>query len=148
MGSTKDACSTTKTATSKPAALATLPQYFLGSYGTMYYVQNLKKSVSFYRDTIGLTAQCEDEGWAQFDLNGTALCLHPAGDKKITTGGGTLIIEVSDIRKAVGQLKEKRVEFLGEVNDMGECGMCAEFKDLDGNVISLYQKPAGAPVRN
>lgn len=133
MGSS-ESCST------RPAA-AKLPEGFKGSYGTMYYVRDMKKATAFYRDTIGLVPAMEDEGWTQFDLNGHALCLHPAGEKKITQGGGVLIIEVADIRKVVNRLKEKRVEFHGDINDMGECGLCAEFQDLDGNVLSVYQAP-------
>jgi predicted enzyme related to lactoylglutathione lyase len=128
-----------------------LPAHFKGNYGTMYYVKNMKKSVAFYRDVIGLTPQFEEDGWSQFDLGGSALCLHPAGDNvtikpvadKSTATNGVLIIEVTDIRKVVNSLKEKRVEFIGDVTDMGECGMCADFKDLDGNIIGLFQQPAG-----
>ena len=142
MGSTsKDSsCSTTNTSNcSTPMKAAPLPKLFKGTYGTMYYVKNMKKAVAFYREQVGLTPAFEDEGWTQFDLNGHGLCLHPAGDQPITKGGGTLIIEVTDINKVVSNLKEKRVEFVSEVKDTGGCGFCAEFKDLDGNVVSLYQ---------
>lgn len=130
----------------------TLPKLFKGTYGTMYYTNNMKKAVAFYRDVIGLTPQIEDESWTQFDVAGHALCLHATGEEtklvpltdKKTATNGTLILEVTDIRKVVNDLKEKRVEFLGDVNDMGECGMCADFKDVDGNLVGLYQAPAGA----
>lgn len=126
---------------------------FKGTYGTMYYVKDMKKSVAFYRDVVGLKPEFEDDGWTQFNINGHALCLHatgqdvkivPLADKKTATNG-ILILEVDNIHKVVGALKEKRVEFIGGgVNDMGECGLCADFKDLDGNLIGIYQKPAGA----
>ena len=132
-------------------ATTTLPAHFTGTYGTMYYTQNMKKAVAFYRDIIGLTPVMEDEGWTQFDIAGHALCLHatgtetklaPQANKKVATNG-ILILQVNDIRKVVNNLKEKRVEFIGDVNDMGECGMCADFRDLDGNIVGLYQAPVG-----
>jgi predicted enzyme related to lactoylglutathione lyase len=129
---------------------AKLPKLFKGTYGTMYYVKDMKKAVAFYRDVVGLTTQMEDEGWTQFDLGGHALCLHATGDRtrlmpqadKATATNGILILEVTDIRTVVSSLKEKRVEFLGDVTDMGPHGMCADFRDLDGNIVSLYQMPA------
>jgi predicted enzyme related to lactoylglutathione lyase len=106
----------------------------------------MKRSIEFYTQKLGLTPEYADDNWAQFDLNGHALCLHPAGANKVVTGpavGGCLIIEVTDIHKVVGTLKENRVEFVKEIQDIG-CGLCADLKDLDGNVIGLYQhKPEG-----
>ena len=128
------------------------PSTFKGTYGIMYYVRNMKKSVAFYRDVIGLTPDFEDDGWTQFTLGGAALCLHAAGDNTIvaqsekSVSNGILILEVEDLRRTVGALKEKRVEFLGDLNDTG-CGWCTEFKDLDGNVISLYQKKPADPAQ-
>ena len=120
------------------------------TYGTMYYVQNMKKSVAFYRDVVGLELEFEDEGWTQFNVGGASLCLHAARDAKIVptapkvASNGILILEVEDIRKLVNDLKEKRVSFHGDLNDTG-CGWSAEFKDLDGNLVSFYQKkPADA----
>ncbi len=127
---------------------AQLPANFKGSYGTMYYVNDMKKSIAFYKETIGLTPQFESEGWTQFDLNGHALCLHSLDktDSREATvksdGGGTLILLVDDIQKVVGRLKEKRVTFTHDIIDMGEHGFCANFKDLDGYELSVYQYPA------
>ena len=123
---------------------------FKGTYGTMYYVRNMKKSVAFYRDVIGLKPDFEDDGWTQFSVGGAALCLHAAGDTAIvpaapkSASNGIVILEVEDIRGMVGALKEKRVEFTGDLNDTG-CGWCTEFKDLDGNLISLYQRKPANP---
>jgi predicted enzyme related to lactoylglutathione lyase len=126
-------CSTPMKATTK------LPAHFKGTYGTMYYVRNMKKSVAFYTEAVGLTPAFADENWAEFHFGGHALCLHTMGDKTVSHGGsGTLILEVTNLEKVMGNLKEKKVEFVGEVTDTG-CGLCAEFKDLDGNLVSLYQ---------
>lgn len=112
------------------------------AYATMYYVKNMKKAVAFYKDIVGLTPRFEDDSWTEFDLNGTALALHIAGDQAITPGGGVLILEVADIQKTVGKMKENRVTFVKEIQDIG-CGLCADFKDLDGNVVGLYQHKEG-----
>ena len=50
--SKNDTCSTTNTT---PVAKndTKLPAHFKGTYGTMYYVKNMKKSVAFYTDVFG-----------------------------------------------------------------------------------------------
>ncbi|MBI3891499.1 MAG: glyoxalase/bleomycin resistance/dioxygenase family protein [Candidatus Wallbacteria bacterium] len=121
--------------------MATLPSTFKGTYGTMYYVKDMKKSIAFFKDQIGLHPKFEDEGWTEFDLGGPSLCLHPVGDKKIAIGSTQLIILVGDIQKEVSRLKEKKVVFPNDIMDMGEHGICAEFVDPDGNPLSLYQPP-------
>lgn len=117
----------------------------LKAYATMYYVKNMKKAVTFYKDIVGLTPRFEDDSWTEFDLNGTSLALHIAGDQPVTNGGGVLILEVADIEKTVGAMKENRVTFVKEITDIG-CGLCADFKDLDGHVIGLYQHKEGGQV--
>lgn len=121
--------------------MANTPNTIKGTYGTMYYVRDMKKSIAFYRDTIGLKPRFEDEHWTEFELAGHALCLHPIGEKKVVPGNTMLIIEVGDIHAEIARLKESRVEFSKGIDDLGEHGLCTEFRDLDGNMISLYQRP-------
>lgn len=110
-----------------------------GCYGTMYYVADMKKSVAYYKDTLGLKPRYESEEWTEFDLgDGTALCLHPVNGKKHHTGG-TLIMNVQDIRGTVAAMKKKGAEFEGEVKEVHPGAFAAEFKDPAGNVISLYE---------
>lgn len=131
-------CSTTNTM-ARPTTTPALPANFTGTYGTLYYVRDMKKAVAFYREQVGLTPLMESDGWTEFSLAGHSLCLHAMGDKVVTAGATQLIMQVDDIQKVVGRLKEKRVTFTSEINSTG-CGFCAEFKDVDGNAVGLYQK--------
>ncbi len=114
-----------------------------GTYGTMYYVQDMAKAVSFYKDKLQLKPSYESEGWTEFDLGGHSLCLH--GMDKHDTGkspsqsGGVLITQVKNIRELVSQLKANGLEFTREVSEIHPGAFCTEFVDPSGNVISLYE---------
>jgi lactoylglutathione lyase len=40
------------------------------------FVSDMKQSVSFYRDVLGLTLKFESPGWAEFATEGATLALH------------------------------------------------------------------------
>ena len=46
------------------------------AYGTMYYVEDMKQSVSFYEKTLGFKPGYQSEFWTEFDVAGHLLCLH------------------------------------------------------------------------
>jgi lactoylglutathione lyase len=45
---------------------------------TMIFVSDMKRSVEFYRDVLGLPLKFESPGWTEFATEGTTLALHPA----------------------------------------------------------------------
>jgi len=48
-----------------------------GSYGTMYYVDDMAQAQAFYRTVLGVEPRYESAEWTEFDLgDGSALCLH------------------------------------------------------------------------
>lgn len=111
-----------------------------GSYGTMYYVQDMKKAKSFYQNAIGLTTRFENENWTEFDLgDGTALCLHQMKPESPKILGGALIVNVEKIQEKVNALKKEGVEFLREVAEVHPGAFSADFRDPSGNLISLYE---------
>lgn len=114
------------------------------------YVQDMKRSLGFYRGMLGLTVTFEDDHWSALDVGGVRVGLHatdagapippvprdPAGAK----AGATLTLRTSDLRGEVKRLKAAGVKFLGEITD-AEWGSVVAFEDPDGNVLKLMQPP-------
>jgi len=114
----------------------------LGNFGTMYYVADMKKAVDYYKNAVGLTKiTYESPEWTQFDLgDGTSLCLHLKGDDgKALSEGGVLITKVKNLKELVPALKEKGVEFCQDITEVHPNAYAADFKDPDGNVVSLFE---------
>jgi len=119
-----------------------LSKYLNKSYGTMYFVKDMKKAVTFYRDVLGLKPTFESDDWTEFDFKGHVLCLHNA-DPKIQSGtNGILILDVNDIHELVTHMKMSGVEFAEGIKQVSECGVAADFRDPDGNLVSLYEHTA------
>lgn len=117
-----------------------MQQLTQGSYGTMYYVQDMQQAKDFYEKSIGLTPRFENENWTEFDLgDGTALCLHQMKPESPRILGGALIVNVEKIQEKVNELKKQGVEFLRGVSEVFPGAFSADFHDPSGNLISLYE---------
>lgn len=112
---------------------------FQGTYGTMYYVRDVIKTVEYYRQRLGIEPSIAGDTWAEFDFAGHALCFHRIqGDQK-PIAGGVLILKVRGIREVVAVLKEKGTEFIGELQEIHPGAYSIDFIDPDGNWVSLYE---------
>lgn len=111
-----------------------------GTYGTMYYVKDMKASVSLFKNTLGLSPHFESDDWTEFSINGHSICLHSTGPKTPFKAGGTLIMRVTNIREVVSDLKKRDLR-LGEVHEVHPGAFAADFTDSDGNSYSLYEGP-------
>ena len=116
-----------------------LEKHFNGTYGTMYYVTDMKKSVQYYKEIFNLTPESESSDWTTFALNGHRICLHSSAEGQQTNGHGILITSVANLEGMVVELKKRGVEFVKEVTKVCEGGYAADFKDPSGNVISLFE---------
>lgn len=121
---------------------------FARPYALMMYAPDMKASVAFYQEKLGFQVRFQEEGWSELVLGGQAIALHGT-DKKVLERTDTyphLILEVADIEKALGELKEKSVAVHTEVEEIGGgCGWCAAVLDPAGNMVGLYQAaPHGA----
>lgn len=114
----------------------------------VFFVGELARSLSFYRDTLGLPVNAVDGHDGPFgiaELGDMTLVFIPrpakAGDTPIvvfTLGGG-----IDDYAEA---LAAKGVEIVVPVSEAPDGGLSMDFVDPDRNVLSLYQ-PAGAARR-
>jgi catechol 2,3-dioxygenase-like lactoylglutathione lyase family enzyme len=103
-----------------------------------YFVTDLKRSVTFYSDILGLQLVSQDVV-ARFDIDGVLFELVPTTEKIRLQGGGNarLCLKVDNIHQALDELQKKGIR-PSQVEDV-ENGMLASIKDLDGNEIYLWQ---------
>ncbi|HYX55077.1 MAG TPA: VOC family protein [Nitrososphaeraceae archaeon] len=103
-------------------------------------VSNMKQSLVFYKDTLGLPIKSQSEDWIEFFVNGTVLALHPAQNKtKLKTGTSMLVgFMVSDLESNVKKLKENKVKFFKEPKEE-PFGKHAIIKDPDDHLISIAE---------
>ena len=111
------------------------------TYGTMYYVRDMAKAAAWVRETLGLAARYESPEWTEFDVGGAALCLHHTDDAAQLGRGGMLIVHVAQIRDLVARLKTRGFA-VTELKEVHPGAWCADLRDPDGNVLSLYDNGA------
>lgn len=103
-------------------------------------VSDLGRSVSFYRDGLGLQElRCESE-WAELDAGGVRIGLN-ARERPGGGGGAVIAFEPKGgIDGAIAELREANVEVAGEASEH-PWGRVATVKDPDGNDLQLYEPP-------
>src|SRR6266498_5692075 len=108
-----------------------------------YWVTDMERAESFYRDVLGLKLLRQDSAtWAEFDAGGRRFALHSAGDGQPVGGGGaTAVFEVDDLRRAKGELSGKGVRFVHE-GDVEGYARFASFLDPDGNTVQIIEYAA------
>lgn len=114
----------------------------------MVMVSNMKRSVDFYRDKLGLPLNFESEAWTEFQTGATTLALHGGGksqEKRSQTGeqyAGTCSFgfTVKNIQMTFETLKSKGVVFVMPPTEReGEGIKLAVCLDPDGLPISLAE---------
>ena len=103
-----------------------------------YYVADLDRAVTFYRDLLGFKLLSRDVV-ARFDIRGVLLEVVPTQDVSRLDGHGNarLCLRVDDIHAAVAELRRRGIP-VGE-EERKENGFLAELHDPDGNEICLWQ---------
>jgi catechol 2,3-dioxygenase-like lactoylglutathione lyase family enzyme len=110
----------------------------------MYYVDDMAQAQAFYRTVLGVEPRYESAEWTEFDLgDGSALCLHAVERGKRPTEGGVLVARVSDIHTVVTRLKGAGIEFVRDVHEVHPGAYSADFRDAEGNMVSLYALEEG-----
>ena len=103
-------------------------------------VSDMKRSTSFYRDTLGMELKEQSKNWTEFSKRGTVLALHPA-KKKVKKNNSMLVgFSVSDFDDVMDSLKKKKVKFYKKPKEE-PFGKHAIIEDPDGHLISIVQMP-------
>jgi catechol 2,3-dioxygenase-like lactoylglutathione lyase family enzyme len=113
----------------------------------MLGVRDLKKSVAFYRDVLGLTASGMIESFAFFSAGGVTLALRQVeglgeeGDERRTE----VVFAVDDVQAAHQSLKARGVKFRVEPRPVTGDQYAADFRDPDNHVLSIFGPSSSSP---
>ncbi len=109
-------------------------------------VADLSRSVSFYRDTLGLTLDREIPGFAFFKTGAVTIGLNQAAPDKAGAGSclTEIVFDVDDIHAEHARLTAAGVEFLmppthvssDDTHDL----YAAAFRDPDGHLLSITSR--------
>jgi len=111
------------------------------------FVSDMNRSVSFYRDTLGLPLRFESPAWTEFATEGATLALHAAdkaGDaasdgEHPTAGQCRPGISVPDLDAFHARMLEHGVPCLREPSEVAGSRV-AQYADPDGLSISVGEE--------
>jgi predicted enzyme related to lactoylglutathione lyase len=110
-----------------------------------YHVSDLKRSVAFYRDILGLQFLADssdvEKGWAEFQIGNVTFDMLAFDPARAGTSSG-LALAVDDVKKALEELRSKGVKVVQEQYETRVC-WGAGIADPDGNQIYLHQRKDG-----
>jgi lactoylglutathione lyase len=114
-------------------------------YALCLLVEDLERSLVFYRDTLGLQINSQDTGYADFKLGDTLLAIFQKNEatamfpqSHMNTGGGCVIaFPVENVELVCQELAKKGVEIFEGPKEMPWGQIVAYFKDPDGNVLEV-----------
>ena len=106
---------------------------------TMFYTSQAKELRAFLRDKLGFPATDVGDGWLIFDMPEAEMGCHPAGEQEGNKSGTRDIsFYCDDIHATVAEMKQRGVEFVGEIDDHGY-GLVTFFRVPGDFSIQLYQ---------
>ncbi|MES2216246.1 MAG: VOC family protein [Patescibacteria group bacterium] len=111
-----------------------------------YNVSDLKRSLDFYQNILGLKLyKPVNDTWAELDLGNMILALGVFGainDPKVEKNAVSMAISVEDVAGLVENLKKSGVKVLQETMEFDPCFM-AIIEDPDRNQIILHHRKDG-----
>ncbi len=106
----------------------------------MLGVDDLQRSVEFYRDRLGLDVRNQIEGFAFLDAGSITLALsEPLGktrDAKIDAV--EIVFPVRHVKEAFEALRAQGVVFLNEPRNVSGPFWAANFPDPDDHLLSIF----------
>jgi lactoylglutathione lyase len=117
---------------------------------SIVFVSDMKRSVAFYRDVLGLPLRFESPGWTEFATDGATLALHagkgPNADKDSSedTPAGRCRpgLSVPNLDEFHQRMVERQVACLQEPKETFGARI-AQYVDPDGLVISVSEERRG-----
>jgi len=120
----------------------------------MVIVSDMRRSVEFYRDKIGLPLKFESPDWTEFQTGDTTLALHGGGRPRAPRASadgeaqdaGTCSIgfSVDDLEASYDQLRSRGVTFIMPPTERREEGIkLAVALDPDGLPVSFAETERG-----
>ena len=120
----------------------------------MYRVTDLERSISFYRDTLGLELLLVTTAghWAEFSVPPTTLGLWKAENTPwdgisdippFQPGGAAVYLAVDNIKDAMKELEAKGIDIAHTPVESNVC-WTGSIRDPDGNIVILHQRKDGS----
>lgn len=114
-------------------------------YAVCLLVGNFNKSFAFYHNTLGLTVNSQDTGYADFKLGDMLLAIFQKDDATVmfarehmnSGGGAVYAYEVEDVEAACAELRSKGVVLFEGPKNVPWGQTVAYFKDPDGHVWEI-----------
>ena len=106
----------------------------------MLGVRDLEKSVSFYRDRLGIEVRQRIPGFAFLDSGALTIVLSEPLAKNVSplAGATEVIFSVNDVRASYEALKNQGVEFSQAPRNVSGPMWAANFRDPDGHLLTLF----------
>ena len=138
--------------TAKQSTAAESRSFVKGLWGVRYQVKDVKRSVDFYTEQLGLKLDQQHlPAFAQVSAGNFKLVLSgpgasgsramPDGDKQEPGGWNRIMLQVDDLPATIEALKKAGLHFRNEM-ESGPGGKQIQLEDPDGNPIELFE-PAG-----
>ena len=116
-------------------------------YAICLLVDDFEKSLSFYRDVLGLKVNYQKGKYADFDLKGTSLAIFQKDEaeemfprKYMRSGGGVVLaFQVKNLRKSCSQLKKKGVNILEGPKTTSWGQKVAYYKDRNNKIWEISE---------
>lgn len=117
----------------------------------MVFVSDMKRSVAFYRDVLGLPLRFESPVWTEFATDGATLALHATespGDEtdnshEVPAGRCRPGLGVPDLDEFHKRMVERNVRCIQEPKDVFGARI-AQYVDPDGLLISVGEERSGS----
>jgi glyoxylase I family protein len=125
------------------------PSVAKGLWGVRYQVKDVKRSVDFYTQQLGLKLdQQNPPAFAQVSVGNLKLILSgpgasgsramPDGRQQEPGGWNRIILQVDDLPAHIERLKKSGLKFRNEM-EVGPGGKQIQLEDPDGNPIELFE---------
>ena len=111
----------------------------------MLTVRDMKRALAFYRDALGLPVRFAGDEFAFLDGGGTAIALRQSQSlgPPPAEARTEVVFEVEDIGAAYESLRARGVEFRIAPRLATGDRFAADFRDPDGNVLSIFGPQGG-----
>jgi glyoxylase I family protein len=123
--------------------------FVLGLWGVRYQVKDVRRSVAFYTQQLGLKLDEQNlPAFAQVSIGNLKLILSgpgasgsrpmPDGHHQEPGGWNRVVLQVADLPGRIQQLQKAGVQFRNQM-EAGPGGKQIQVEDPDGNPIELFE---------
>jgi glyoxylase I family protein len=123
--------------------------FVLGLWGVRYQVKDVRRSVAFYTQQLGLKLDEQNlPAFAQVSIGNLKLILSgpgasgsrpmPDGHHQEPGGWNRVVLQVADLPGRIQQLQKAGVQFRNQM-EVGPGGKQIQVEDPDGNPIELFE---------